>query len=123
MCILGVMGSDEFCDWVVVILQWVGENGWLMLLFDDFKDDLKFMVVDLVNVSGQCFVGMLVVGVFLCEFVVELVDWVYIDVVGLVYNIGSVWGYMFKGVIGVFICIMFVVFEDIVKNGQVVVWI
>lgn len=57
------------------------------------------------------------VGVFLCEFVVELVDWVYIDVVGLVYNIGSVWGYMFKGVIGVFICIMFVVFEDIVKNG------
>lgn len=81
------------------------------------KKLIEFKIVDVCNISSLCYGGVIIVGLFLNEFIRdEFKDkWLYIDIVGFVY-VEKEWDVNSFGVsgVGVRVCIVFV--EEFLKK-------
>ena len=78
----GVMGSEQFRDWVASMAAVAGESVWPMPLTPDLRPRLDSPVADIVNVTGDKWASMLIGGTFLADFVPAGVEWVHLDIAG-----------------------------------------
>ncbi|HTZ44817.1 MAG TPA: leucyl aminopeptidase [Jatrophihabitans sp.] len=78
----GVMGTEQFRDWMVSVATAAGESLWPMPLTPDLRPQLNSPVADIVNVTGHRWASMLMGGTFLADFVTDGVQWVHLDIAG-----------------------------------------
>ncbi len=109
----GVMGTDDFRDFVAEASQNVGENGWAMPIPDQLAEGLKSEVADLRNISPNREGGMSVAAAYLREFIGDDIEWAHIDVAGPAFNTHGAYGYTPKRATGVPVRTMFEVIEQL----------
>jgi len=78
----GVMGTEQFRDWLVGRAAAAGESIWPMPLNPELRSRLDSPVADIVNVTGDRWASMLMGGIFLADFVADGVEWVHLDIAG-----------------------------------------
>ncbi|AZA11807.1 leucyl aminopeptidase [Corynebacterium gerontici] len=88
----GVMGSDDFRDFMADKGNEVGENAWAMPMPEEMGEAIKSPVADLQNIARDRFGGMMVAAWYLSNFVGEGVEWVHFDIAGPAYA-SSAYGY------------------------------
>jgi leucyl aminopeptidase len=77
----GLFGQPEqFADLVRRTADRAGDRCWPMPLFDDYREQIKSEIADMVNVGGRP-AGACTAAMFIREFVGEL-PWVHLDVAG-----------------------------------------
>src|SRR3954467_8437473 len=100
------MGDDELVGRLVATATAVGETFWPMPLGGELRSMLNSDVADIANVKpGNTAAGMLIAGVFLCEFVgftgtgdeQRRIPWAHIDMAGPSENRGGGFGFTGKG--------------------------
>ena len=96
----GVMGSDEFRDFVAESGRNVGEQAWAMPLLEEQEEELTSPIADIRNTHNARTGGMLFAGLYLSRFVPEDIEWAHIDVAGPAWNGGSPHGYTPKRATG-----------------------
>ena len=77
----GIFGTPD--DWVERVRQVAnraGDRVWPLPLFDEYKDQIKSDIADLMNTGGRA-AGSITAAMFLKEFVGE-VPWVHLDIAG-----------------------------------------
>ena len=95
----GVMGNDQvLVDKVIAAGNSAGEKMWQLPMFDEYKEQLKSNVADMMNVGGRD-AGSITAAKFLSEFA-EGAPWVHLDIAGT-YRSDANKGYMVKGSSGV----------------------
>ncbi len=57
-----------------------GDRSWPMPLFDDYRDQIKSDIADMINTGGRA-AGSITAAMFLKEFVDDL-PWVHMDIAG-----------------------------------------
>ena len=81
----GVFGSDEaFVAEVLAAGKRVGEPGWELPLWDDYKELIKSDTGDIKNTGGRA-AGSITAALFLKEFT-EGYPWVHLDIAGTAYS-------------------------------------
>ena len=73
-------GPDAWVDQVRRVADRAGERVWPLPLFDDYSEQLKSEIADLVNTGGRS-AGSITAALFLREFTGGL-PWVHIDIAG-----------------------------------------
>ncbi len=96
----GVMGSDEFRDFIAESGRNVGEQAWAMPLLEEQEEELTSPIADIRNTHNARTGGMLFAGLYLSRFVPEDIEWAHIDVAGPAWNGGSPHGYTPKRATG-----------------------
>jgi leucyl aminopeptidase len=77
----GLFGQpQEFADLVRRTADRAGDRCWPMPLFDDYREQIKSEIADMVNVGGRP-AGACTAALFIREFVGEL-PWVHLDIAG-----------------------------------------
>ena len=96
----GVMGSDEFRDFIAESGRNVGEQAWAMPLLEEQEEELTSPIADIRNTHNARTGGMLFAGLYLSRFVPEDIEWAHIDVAGPAWNGGNPHGYTPKRATG-----------------------
>ena len=95
----GVFSTDEAIgNEVLAAGKRSGELGWLLPLWDDYKELIKSDVADVKNTGGRP-AGTITAALFLKEFA-EGYPWVHLDIAGTAYSEGDL-GYIPKGPTGI----------------------
>ncbi len=70
--------AQQFFD----VLSLTGEKFWRMPCGDDYRDQIKSQIADIMNTGGSRFAGATAAAMFLKEFVSEdpLVPWIHLDI-------------------------------------------
>jgi leucyl aminopeptidase len=77
----GLFGSpSQFVEHVRRIAERAGDRAWLMPLFDEYKDQLKSEIADMMNTGGRIG-GSITAALFLREFTGGL-PWAHLDIAG-----------------------------------------
>ncbi len=77
----GLFGQPEqFADIVRRTADRAGDRCWPMPLFDDYREQIKSEIADMVNVGGRP-AGACTAAMFIREFVGDL-PWVHLDIAG-----------------------------------------
>lgn len=81
----GVFGPDDaLVEEVLAAGRSVGEPGWRLPLWDDYRDLIKSDVADVKNTGGRA-AGSVTAALFLKEFVGDY-PWVHLDIAGTAYS-------------------------------------
>ena len=96
----GVMGSDEFRDYIAESGRNVGEQAWAMPLLEEQEEELTSPIADIRNTHNARTGGMLFAGLYLSRFVPEDIEWAHIDVAGPAWNGAGPYGYTPKRATG-----------------------
>jgi leucyl aminopeptidase len=81
----GIFGSDEaLINEVLAAGRRVGEPGWQLPLWDDYKELIKSDTGDIKNTGGRA-AGAITAAMFLKEFA-ESYPWVHMDIAGTAYS-------------------------------------
>lgn len=96
----GVMGSDEFRDFIAESGRSVGEQAWAMPLLKEQEEELTSPIADIRNTHNARTGGMLFAGLYLSRFVPEDIEWAHIDVAGPAWNGAGPYGYTPKRATG-----------------------
>ncbi|TML32149.1 MAG: leucyl aminopeptidase [Actinobacteria bacterium] len=101
--IAGVMGDEDFCQWVKEAGDAAGEPAWPMPLPDDVRKGMDSDVADIsqTNANMDRAGHMLQGGIFLSQFVTADLPWAHLDIAGPSYHSGEPTGYWSKGGTGV----------------------
>jgi leucyl aminopeptidase len=92
---IGVFGNDqEWVDQVLSAGNGCGERMWQMPMDDDYKEQIKSNVADMMNVGGRE-AGSITAAKFLAEFT-EGLPWVHLDIAGT-YRMDANKGWFVKG--------------------------
>jgi leucyl aminopeptidase len=95
----GLFGTPQsFVEHVRVIAERAGDRSWPLPLFEEYKDDLRSDIADMINSAGRMG-GAITAAMFLREFTGGL-PWIHLDIAG------TAWAeenkpYMLKGPTGV----------------------
>jgi leucyl aminopeptidase len=77
----GIFGTpDAWVERVRTVADRVGDRVWPLPLFDEYKDQIKSDIADLMNTGGRA-AGSITAAMFLKEFVGD-VPWVHLDIAG-----------------------------------------
>jgi leucyl aminopeptidase len=77
----GVFGApDEWVDRVRRVADRAGDRSWPMPLFDEYRDQIKSDIADMINTGGRA-AGSITAAMFLKEFADGL-PWVHMDIAG-----------------------------------------
>src|SRR5688572_15622802 len=77
----GLLGTpDAFVEHVRAIAERAGDRCWPMPLFEEYKDQLRSEIADMLNTGGRLG-GAITAALFLKEFTGEL-PWVHLDIAG-----------------------------------------
>ncbi len=95
----GVIGNDQdIVDKVIAAGQKAGEKAWQLPTFDEYKEQYKSNVADMMNVGGRA-AGTITGGMIIGEFAGDT-PWAHLDIAGTSYT-GKESGYQVKGGTGV----------------------
>ncbi|MQF69128.1 leucyl aminopeptidase [SAR202 cluster bacterium AD-804-J14_MRT_500m] len=95
----GVMGNDQdLIDKVISAATSAGEKMWQLPMYDEYKEQLKSNIADMMNVGGRD-AGSITAAKFLSEFAGNT-PWVHLDIAGT-YRSDTNKGYMVKGSSGI----------------------
>jgi leucyl aminopeptidase len=73
-------GPDAWVDRVRDVANRAGDRAWRLPLFDEYKDQIKSEIADIMNTGGRA-AGAITAAMFLKEFVGDL-PWVHLDIAG-----------------------------------------
>ena len=77
----GIFGTpDSWVERVRAVANRAGDRAWPLPVFDDYKDQIKSDIADLVNTGGRA-AGSITAAMFLKEFVGDL-PWAHLDIAG-----------------------------------------
>jgi leucyl aminopeptidase len=77
----GIFGTpDEWVERVRGVANRAGDRAWRLPLFDDYKDQIRSDIADLLNTGGRN-AGSITAAMFLKEFTGDL-PWVHLDIAG-----------------------------------------
>jgi leucyl aminopeptidase len=77
----GIFGTpDRWVEQVRGVAARAGDRAWPLPLFDDYKDQIKSDIADLMNTGGRA-AGSITAAMFLKEFTGDL-PWVHLDIAG-----------------------------------------
>lgn len=110
--VAGLMGSDA--GWIGQVTdsaERTGEQVWQLPLPEEYRSQLDSEVADLKNIGTGRFGGALVAGLFLREFVDDVIPWAHIDIAGTAWSDTSR-GATTKGATGFGVRLLL----DLVKN-------
>ena len=88
---LGILNAGLFCNdeptvekfWTAMKVS--GEKFWRLPCTDDYKDQIKSQIADIMNTGGTRWGGAISAAMFLKEFVGET-PWVHLDIAGCAWN-------------------------------------
>jgi leucyl aminopeptidase len=88
---LGILNAGLFCNdeptvekfWQAMRVS--GEKFWRLPCTDDYKDQIKSQIADIMNLGGTRWGGAISAAMFLKEFVGET-PWVHLDIAGCAWN-------------------------------------
>ncbi len=81
----GIFGApDEWVERVRTVGNRAGDRMWPLPLFDDYKDQIKSDIADLLNTGGRA-AGSITAALFLKAFVDD-VPWVHLDIAGTAWS-------------------------------------
>ena len=77
----GIFGTpDAWVERVRAVANRAGDRAWPLPVFDDYKDQIKSEIADLMNTGGRA-AGSITAAMFLKEFVGDL-PWAHLDIAG-----------------------------------------
>ena len=77
----GIYGTpDDWVERVRAVANRAGDRAWQLPLFDEYKDQIKSDIADLMNTGGRA-AGSITAAMFLKEFVGDL-PWAHLDIAG-----------------------------------------
>ena len=95
----GLFGTPEtFVEQVRTLAARAGDRAWPLPLFEEYKDDLRSEIADMINTAGR-FGGAITAAMFLQEFTGGL-PWIHLDIAGTAWAVDNK-PFMPKGPTGV----------------------
>lgn len=110
-----VTNSEPFVERFLAVVKDIGERYWQMPLYDDYDQQIKSDIADIMNTGGRA-AGTLTAAAFLKNFVAD-VPWIHLDIAGTAYAARES-GFMAKGPTGTPVRAFVALVEDLARNGD-----